>query len=256
MSLPYFALYPKDFEAKTSHLSMIEDGAYNRLLRLCWMTPSCTIPADEAWVMRRMRAHTDDEKAAVRAVLAEFFERKNGRYINVKLTEVWLDAKAAHERRKNAGSKGGLAKSLKANQSASSNAKAGLKQPKPKPKDIPNGISPPLAPPKQQAVEVPPQPPPKERASRAAGKGDPLPDGWVPDRASAKRLKDKHDLTRDELQFCYDQMKEHAYATGRRQRDWNAAYRMWVGKAANDGQIGPGCRSRRSAKNDDALDRA
>jgi uncharacterized protein YdaU (DUF1376 family) len=53
MSLPYFPMYPSDFEAKTSHLTLLEDGAYNRLLRLCWMTPGCSIPADEAWIMRR-----------------------------------------------------------------------------------------------------------------------------------------------------------------------------------------------------------
>ena len=32
--LPYFPLYPTDFEADTSHLTLEEDGAYNRLLRL------------------------------------------------------------------------------------------------------------------------------------------------------------------------------------------------------------------------------
>jgi uncharacterized protein YdaU (DUF1376 family) len=31
MSLPYFPMYPTDFEAKTSHLTLAEDGAYNRL---------------------------------------------------------------------------------------------------------------------------------------------------------------------------------------------------------------------------------
>ena len=55
MSLPYFPMYPSDFEAKTSHLTLEEDGAYNRLLRLCWMTPGASIPDDDAWIMRRMR---------------------------------------------------------------------------------------------------------------------------------------------------------------------------------------------------------
>ncbi|MCP5097247.1 MAG: YdaU family protein, partial [Chloroflexi bacterium] len=36
MSLPYFPMYPTDFEADTSHLTLEEDGAYNRLLRLMW----------------------------------------------------------------------------------------------------------------------------------------------------------------------------------------------------------------------------
>lgn len=133
MSLPYFPMFPSDFEAKTSHLTLAEDGAYNRLLRICWMTPGCSIPTDEAWIMRRVRAHDDAEKEAVRAVLAEFFTVENGRFSNARLTKEWLAANEAHDKRKKAGSKGGKAKSLKNNGSVSSNAKAMPKQPEPEP---------------------------------------------------------------------------------------------------------------------------
>lgn len=98
MSLPYFPLYPTDFDGKTAHLTLLEDGAYNRLLRLCWKTPGCTMPADEAWVMRRARAHTDEEKAAVRAVLSEFFTVENGRYSSQVLTG-WLETARKREKR-------------------------------------------------------------------------------------------------------------------------------------------------------------
>ena len=91
MSLPYFPLYLSDFEAKTSHLTIAEDGAYNRLLRVCWMTPGCSMPADEGWIMRRVRAHTEDEKEAVRAVLDEFFTVKDGRYFSPALAG-WLES--------------------------------------------------------------------------------------------------------------------------------------------------------------------
>lgn len=133
MSLPYFPMFPSDFEAKTSHLTLAEDGAYNRLLRICWMTPGCTIPTDEAWIMRRVRAHTEGDKEAVRAILQEYFTAESGRYSNAKLMRVWLEANQAHEKRKNAGSKGGKAKSLKTKETAPSNAKAMLKQPEPEP---------------------------------------------------------------------------------------------------------------------------
>jgi uncharacterized protein YdaU (DUF1376 family) len=126
-------MYPSDFEAKTSHLTLAEDGAYNRLLRICWMTPGCTMPADDAWIMRRARAHTDADKDIVRAVLSEFFTVENGRYSNAKLMQIWLASNEAHERRKNAGSKGGKAKALKTNKTASSNAVAMAKQPEPEP---------------------------------------------------------------------------------------------------------------------------
>lgn len=133
MSLPYFPMYPTDFEAKTSHLTMAEDGAYNRLLRICWMTPGCDMPADEAWVMRRARAVTDADQDAVRSVLGEFFTIENGRFSNARLKRVFAASVEAHEKRVSAGSKGGKAKSLKINNTRPSNAKAKPKQPEPEP---------------------------------------------------------------------------------------------------------------------------
>ena len=128
MSLPYFPMYPSDYEAKTSHLTIAEDGAYFRLLRLCWMTAGCSLPDDDAWIMRRARAFSDDEKQAVKAVLDEFFTLKNGRWINERLAQEFKDAENKYEKRKMAGRKGGSVKYLKSNDKEPSNAKAMLKQ--------------------------------------------------------------------------------------------------------------------------------
>ena len=152
MGLPYFPLFPTDFEADTSHLTLAEDGAYNRLLRLCWMTPGCSLPDDEAWIMRRMRARTDDEIEAVRAVLAEFFTVKNGRCSNARLTREYHAAHEAHERRKNAGAKGGKAKALKTNETTPSNAVAKPKQPEPEPEPLKREAK---ASPKSQGTRLP-----------------------------------------------------------------------------------------------------
>lgn len=144
MSLPYFPMYPSDFEAKTSHLTIAEDGAYNRLIRICWMTAGCSMPADEEWVMRRARAHSEQDRAAVLAILEEFFTVENGRYSNARLAREFSAANDAHERRKVAGSKGGKAKSLKINKTAPSKAVAKPKQPEPEPepdKEIDTNVS-------------------------------------------------------------------------------------------------------------------
>jgi uncharacterized protein YdaU (DUF1376 family) len=133
MTLAYFPLYPDDFEADTAHLTLAEDGAYNRLLRLCWRSPGCSIPADLAWVYRRLRASTDAEKEVVDTVLAEFFTVHDGRFSNARLTKEFHAACEAHERRKNAGAKGGKAKSLKIKESETSIAVAKPKQPEPEP---------------------------------------------------------------------------------------------------------------------------
>lgn len=133
MSLPYFPMFPSDFEAKTSHLTLEEDGAYNRLLRLMWMTPGCSLPDDDQWIMRRMRVDEDTFRRVVLVVIDEFCIRKNGRVSNAKLTQVFDESKEKHERRVLAGSRGGKAKALRSKEKQPSNAKAKLKQPKPEP---------------------------------------------------------------------------------------------------------------------------
>ncbi|WP_299830696.1 YdaU family protein [uncultured Roseobacter sp.] len=136
MSLPYFPLYAKDFEGKTAHLSLAEDGAYNRLLRLCWMTPGCSIPADDKWISRRLRCSKREYERVVLIVLDEFFTRENGRFSNARLTEEFEAAKTAHEKRVSAGKRGGKAKSLKNMEIEVGNAEAMLKQPEPEPEPL------------------------------------------------------------------------------------------------------------------------
>lgn len=134
MSLPYFPLYPSDFEAKTSHLTLEEDGAYNRLLRLCWMTPGCSLPDDPAWIARRMRVDLDTFNRVIAPLLDEFFHRSHGRIDSPKLTRIFRETDEKHTRRVSAGKKGGRpAKALETNDTDQSNAKAMPKQPEPEP---------------------------------------------------------------------------------------------------------------------------
>lgn len=206
MSLPYFPLYPTDFEAKTSHLTMAEDGAYNRLLRICWMTPGCTIPTDEAWIMRRVRAHTDAEKDVVRAVLAEFFTVTNGRYSNARLMRVWLASNDAHEKRKNAGAKGGNAKALKTNTKKPSNALAMAKQPEPEPEpDI-----------KREAKASPKRPARKTRMPE---------DACISQRQIEIAEEEGHSAEEAEAQFA--KFKDYALANGKTYANWDSAWRNW-----------------------------
>lgn len=133
MSLPYFNLYPTDFEADTSHLSLAEDGAYNRLLRLIWMSPTCDLPDDDRWIMRRMRVSKEEFESVVLIVIEEFFDRSNGRLSNARMSKEFERSNEAHKKRVIAGKKGGKSKSLKNNDLDTSNAKAKPKQPEPEP---------------------------------------------------------------------------------------------------------------------------
>lgn len=134
MSLPYFPMFPSDFEAKTSHLTLEEDGAYNRLLRICWMTPGCSLPDDHAWIARRMRVDQETFARAVKPVLDEFFQKEKGRVYQSKLRKIYFETAEAHDRRVEAGKKGGRKpKSLKNIEGDESNALPLPKQPEPEP---------------------------------------------------------------------------------------------------------------------------
>lgn len=124
MSLPYFAMYPTDFDADTGHLSMAEDGAYNRLLRLSWRCPEAKLPDDLDWICRKARAVTDADRAVVQSILAEFFQRKGGKIFSARLHQEWVKAHEGHNRRVLSGKAGGEAKARKAKENSPSNATA------------------------------------------------------------------------------------------------------------------------------------
>lgn len=124
MSLAYFPMYPSDFDADTGHLSMAEDGAYNRLLRLSWRCPDAKMPDDLEWIFRKSRAVTEDDKALIAAIIAEFFIRKSGKIFSARLHKEWVQANKAHEKRVSAGKNGGRAKAMKIKENAASNATA------------------------------------------------------------------------------------------------------------------------------------
>jgi uncharacterized protein YdaU (DUF1376 family) len=61
-----------DWARDTAHLSMLEDGAYNRLVDLYYVRET-PLPLDLHACCRLVRAVTTAEREAVRSVLAEFF---------------------------------------------------------------------------------------------------------------------------------------------------------------------------------------
>jgi uncharacterized protein YdaU (DUF1376 family) len=118
-------MYPTDYEAKTAHLSLLEDGAYNRLLRLCWSMPNCELPDDDAWIMRRLRVRTDEERDAVLTVLTEYFTRANRTVSNKRMKEEFEHATSRHDAARLNGMKGGRKpKSLETKENDQSNGLA------------------------------------------------------------------------------------------------------------------------------------
>lgn len=119
---PYIPLYVDDYEAATAHLTLEEDGVYNRLLRLCWRTPGCSIPNDPAWIARKVRVSPEDFERVVRPVLDEFFKPARGRLVQRRLKAEYDDISRKKLLRVEAGKKGGSSKALKNKEKTSSNA--------------------------------------------------------------------------------------------------------------------------------------
>lgn len=75
----YYERHLGDYARDTAHLSMLEHGAYSLLLDRYYATEA-PIPEDQ--VHRLARARSPEEIAAVDAVLAEFFVRVDGMWVN------------------------------------------------------------------------------------------------------------------------------------------------------------------------------
>jgi uncharacterized protein YdaU (DUF1376 family) len=100
----YYERHLGDYAKDAGHLSMLEHGAYSLLLDRYYTTEQ-PIPADQAH--RICRARTRDERAAVDAVLAEFFVLKDGAWTNGRadreITKMQAKVKAAQENGKRGG---------------------------------------------------------------------------------------------------------------------------------------------------------
>lgn len=232
MSLPYFPMFPTDFEAKTSHLTLEEDGAYNRLLRIMWMTPGCSLPDDDEWIRRRMRVDPETFERVVRGVISEFCTRKDGRVSNPKLTRVFAESAERHSRRVSAGSKGGKAKALKTKETGPSNAQAKPKQPKPE-LDV-----------KEEA-----------NASSKKNRGSRLPADWVLPRdwgewALSQQIPEP--AVRVESEKFRDYWHSVAGQKGVK-LDWYATWRNWI-RNANIPRVVNGGRYENTSKARERLD--
>lgn len=68
----HYAHHIGDYRAAAAHLSFIEDAAYRRLLDAYYLSEK-PLPLDPIAVQRLAGARTKEERAAVMAVLGEFF---------------------------------------------------------------------------------------------------------------------------------------------------------------------------------------
>jgi len=228
MSLAYFPMFPTDFDADTGHLTLAEDGAYNRLLRLSWKCPEAKLPDDLDWICRKARATTQEDRALIEAMIVEFFTRRGGKVFSQRLHKEWVQANEAHTKRVSAGKNGGRAKALKNNENNSSNAfpdesnsEAMLKQCSSNQNQNQNHIE------KEEA---------NASSKKSAERGSRLPSDWtLPDeyRAEAKEMGASDYLISREADFFRDYWVAKAGKDGVK-LDWLATWRNWIRRKLDD----------------------
>jgi uncharacterized protein YdaU (DUF1376 family) len=84
MSFAYLPLYTGDYQRDTLHLSMLEHGAYLKLLMYCWDQQG-PAPDDDRKLAGICNARSKEEVTAVRAILEEFFVLMDGGWYNKRL---------------------------------------------------------------------------------------------------------------------------------------------------------------------------
>ena len=103
----YYERHLGDYARDTAHLSMLEHGAYGLLLDRYYATEA-GIPADQAH--RLARAKSPAERAAVDAVLTEFFTLSGGLWINSRADREVEKAQTKIEAARRNGKTGGRPK--------------------------------------------------------------------------------------------------------------------------------------------------
>lgn len=103
----YWERHIGDYARDAGHLTMLEHGAYTLLLDRYYSTEQA-IPSDQAH--RVCRARSREERAAVDAVLAEFFHLVNGAWVNGRASREVEKAQTKIEAARTNGAKGGRPK--------------------------------------------------------------------------------------------------------------------------------------------------
>lgn len=104
--MKFYARYPGDYARDTQDLSLAEHGAYVLLLDYLYGTER-VLPKNPVGLYRVCRAHTDEEKQAVDAVIGRFFTETTEGFTNSRFERDIIPAKARiHAARQN-GARGG-----------------------------------------------------------------------------------------------------------------------------------------------------
>lgn len=207
----YYERHLGDYARDCGHLSLLEEGVYTRLLDRYYASEQ-PLPADQ--VYRITRASSRPERAAVDAVLREFFVKDGDLYRHKR-----CDAEIERTQEKK----------RKAKASADARWRTGSEMPTHSGRNanaLPtqcegNALQSPVT--SHQKKELAAQaPPPRKRGSR-------LPADWQPSEADAAYLKAKRpDLSLDRTAEDFRDYWHAQAGADAAKLDWPATWRRWV----------------------------
>lgn len=106
-SLPYFPFYPSDWLSSPRIIcsTLVQQGAYIRLLSVCWLSGDCSLPNDS----RKLSMLSGLQEQELEFVYQMFtpHPRKEGHLTNDRLLKEWERAHWISEKRSQAGKKSG-----------------------------------------------------------------------------------------------------------------------------------------------------
>lgn len=105
----FYRRFPGDYGRDTQHLTMEQHGAYNLLLDIAYTTER-QLPSDRLLIYRMTRASSPSEKAAIDAVIEEFFTKTRWGYMHKRVVEEIKHAESRIEASRQNGRRGGRPK--------------------------------------------------------------------------------------------------------------------------------------------------
>lgn len=105
----WIPFYIEKYERDTKDLTLVEHGAYLKLLLHCWGTGQ-GVPLDEPSIFRIASAFTREEQEAVRKILDKFFVKKSNGFFNKTAQKILKEQNEKRRKLSDNGRRGGLAK--------------------------------------------------------------------------------------------------------------------------------------------------
>lgn len=217
----YYSHHIGDFDRATRHLTRTERSVYLDLIFTYYDTEQ-PLTADMAALCRKIVARSEEEKAAVLAVLDEFFTSTPAGWYHDRCEEE-LDAYRKSNTQKSAAGKASAAARAERRQQAINGNQTSV------PTSVErcsNGT-----PTNQEPRTKNKEPETKNQKSKASATGTRLPADWRPTEADIEYCKTERPDLRPSLVATnfYDYWIGVAGAKGRKM-DWSATWRTWVRK--------------------------